>query len=59
MNPRKQNILTLIRITVDILMVLFAWGAAWVIRLHSGMEVVHGVPAVGLYLKLMPFIARA
>ena len=56
MNPRKQNILTLIRITVDIIMVLFAWGAAWVIRFHSGMEVLHGVPAVGLYLKLMPFI---
>ena len=57
MNPHKQNALTVIRLGVDILMVFLAWGIAWIIRFHSGMEVSHGVPAVGLYLKLIPFIA--
>lgn len=57
MNPRRQNILTLIRMLVDISMVIFAWGCAWVVRFKMGIEAPLGVPSVWLYLKLVPFIA--
>ena len=57
MNPRKQNILTLIRMIVDVGMVLFAWFLAWCLRFYSGIEITKGMPSVGLYLKLLPFIA--
>ncbi len=57
MNPRRQNLLTLIRMTVDVSMVLMAWGLAWWLRFYAGLEVTKGVPSVGLYLKLCPFIA--
>jgi Undecaprenyl-phosphate glucose phosphotransferase len=56
MNPRKQNLLTLIRMSVDMLMVMSAWAAAWIIRFHGWMEVTRGIPAPGLYIKLLPFI---
>ena len=57
MNPRKQNILSLIRMFVDLLMVMLAWVLAWSIRFHGWIEVPKGVPSAGLYLKLIPFIA--
>jgi Undecaprenyl-phosphate glucose phosphotransferase len=57
MNPRKQNVLTMIRMTVDIAMVLVAWVLAWCVRFYGGIEITKGMPAVGLYVKLLPFIA--
>ena len=57
MNPRRQNILTLIRMVVDVLMVMFAWGAAWFVRFKTGMDTPLGVPSTWLYIKLLPFIA--
>jgi Undecaprenyl-phosphate glucose phosphotransferase len=56
MNPRRQNILTLIRMTVDLSMVMFAWVAAWFIRFETGIEAPLGMPSVSLYMKLLPFI---
>ena len=57
MNPRRQNVLTLIRMIVDVLMVMLAWGIAWFVRFKTGMDVPLGVPSIGLYMKLLPFIA--
>ena len=57
MNPRKQNVLTLIRMMVDLFMVMAAWGVAWFVRFYGGIEVTRGVPSTVLYLKLLPFIA--
>jgi Undecaprenyl-phosphate glucose phosphotransferase len=57
MNPRKQNILTLIRMVVDISMVLIAWALAWCLRFYSGLEITRGLPPFGQYMKLLPFIA--
>jgi len=57
MNPRKQNILTLIRMTVDVVMVLAAWLLAWFLRFNVGFEASKGIPEAGLYFKLVPFIA--
>lgn len=57
MNPRRQNVLTLIRMGVDVLMVMIAWAMAWFIRFNTALEVPKGVPSVGLYVKLLPFIA--
>jgi len=57
MNPRKQNILTLIRMCVDILMVILAWVCAWLFRFYGGIEASRGIPEAGLYFKLLPFIA--
>jgi exopolysaccharide biosynthesis polyprenyl glycosylphosphotransferase len=57
MNPRRQNILSLIRMLMDIFMVMLAWVIAWVIRFKTGIEAPLGVPAIWLYMKLLPFIA--
>lgn len=57
MNPRKQNILTVIRMAVDVAMVMLAWLLAWLIRFYSGLETSKGIPEALLYLKLVPFIA--
>lgn len=57
MNPKKQNILTLIRMTVDATMVCVAWVLAYWLRFYSGLEVTRGVPDPVLYWKLIPFIA--
>ena len=57
MNPRKQNILSLIRMLVDLLMVMLAWVLAWSIRFYGWIEVTKGTPSAVLYLKLLPFIA--
>ncbi len=57
MNPRKQNVLTLIRIIVDISMVMLAWWLAFFVRFETGMETPLGVPSMSLYMKLLPFIA--
>lgn len=57
MNPRKQNILTVIRMSVDIFMVLTAWLLAWLLRFYSGFDASKGVPEAVLYFKLLPFIA--
>lgn len=56
MNPRKQNVLTLIRMTVDVTMVLIAWILAWYLRFNIGLDVPRGVPSAMLYMKLLPFI---
>lgn len=57
MNPRKQNMLTVIRMSVDIFMVLTAWLLAWLLRFYSGFDASKGIPEAALYLKLLPFIA--
>lgn len=57
MNPRKQNILTVIRMTVDVTMVMIAWLLAWFSRFYAGIEASKGIPDAGLYFKLVPFIA--
>lgn len=55
MNPRRQNILTLIRIFSDSFCVGLGWVLAYLIRFYA-MEAPKGVPEASLYLKLLPFI---
>lgn len=43
-------------ILADLLMVLVAWAAAFVLRFYSGIEAPLGIPPTQLYVKLMPFI---
>ena len=56
MNPRKQNVLTLVRMFVDVSMVMIAWAVAWAVRFYAGLEVKGEMPSPVLYLKLLPFI---
>ena len=57
MNPQRQNILTLIRMLVDLFMVCAAWILAYYLRFYAGFEVPRGLPSTTLYFKLLPFIA--
>jgi Undecaprenyl-phosphate glucose phosphotransferase len=56
LNPRKQNILTLIRMVVDLGVVCFTWILAYDMRFNWGIEVTKGRPEAVLYFKLLPFI---
>lgn len=56
MNPQRQNILTVIRMLVDLLMVCAAWILAYYLRFHAGFDAPRGLPETSLYFKLIPFI---
>ena len=57
MNPQRQNILTVIRMFVDLLMVCGAWVLSYYLRFHAGLGVPRGLPETSLYFKMLPFIA--
>ncbi|MCX6118908.1 MAG: undecaprenyl-phosphate glucose phosphotransferase [Proteobacteria bacterium] len=57
MNSRRQNILTLLRMMMDVVMVSFSWVFAYYLRFYAGFEVLKGVPYLDLYLKMIPFIS--
>ncbi|MCX6124102.1 MAG: undecaprenyl-phosphate glucose phosphotransferase [Proteobacteria bacterium] len=57
MNPRKQNILTMIRMIVDLFAVCLSWVFAYRMRFYGGIEITRGLPEAALYFKLLPFIA--
>jgi Undecaprenyl-phosphate glucose phosphotransferase len=56
MNQARQNLLTSIRYTVDMLMVCLAWLVSYHIRFHFGIEAPKGIPEFNLYMKLLPFV---
>jgi len=55
-NKKNQNILLGIRVFSDMLMVSGAWMLAFYLRFSPVIEAPKGVPATGLYVKLVPFI---
>jgi len=56
MNNRHSQSLSVMITISDLLMAAFAWCLAFILRFHSALEVPHGVPPVGLYLKILPFV---
>ena len=55
-NKKNQNILLGVRVASDMIMVTCAWMFAYFVRFSGVFEVPKGVPQLGLYLKLIPFI---
>ncbi|MBM4252398.1 MAG: undecaprenyl-phosphate glucose phosphotransferase [Deltaproteobacteria bacterium] len=57
MNRRDQDFLLMLRVVSDIGMVLVAWALAYIFRFSGVFPITKGVPEVGLYMKLLPFVA--
>ncbi|MBC7659664.1 MAG: undecaprenyl-phosphate glucose phosphotransferase [Chitinophagaceae bacterium] len=56
MSPRHSQSLSVLMITSDILMAAVAWCLAYLFRFHTAMDIPLGVPPVGLYIKIIPFV---
>jgi len=56
MNPRRQQLLLVIRAASDMTMVCGAWVAAYYLRFNTVFESPKGIPDPILYFKLLPFI---
>ncbi len=53
---KRRTLLLLIRVTVDLSAVAGAWILAYWLRFHTGLDYPKGLPGIGLYLRLIPFI---
>ncbi len=56
MSRREDQVLAPALIITDLLMVGAAWLLAFRLRFYTNLEVPLGIPPIGLYLKLLPFI---
>jgi Undecaprenyl-phosphate glucose phosphotransferase len=56
MSPRNSQSLSVLIIVSDLLMAAIAWALAYLLRFHTTLHVPLGIPAVGLYLKIIPFV---
>lgn len=54
---KKQAMLLMIRISVDLIAVAASWVLAYFLRFYSGLDTPKGIPNPALYFKLIPFIA--
>ncbi|RYZ60333.1 MAG: undecaprenyl-phosphate glucose phosphotransferase [Proteobacteria bacterium] len=56
MSPRNSQSLSVLIIVSDLVMAAVAWGLAYVLRFHTTLHAPLGIPAIGLYLKIIPFV---
>lgn len=56
MIPRASQSQFILLVASDLVMATLAWCLAFILRFHTGLETPLGVPPIGLYTKLIPFV---